>query len=221
MTIRNITMWPSKILTTSTAVIPAAAIDTLPVQEAVTDLLDTCATVGGFGLAAPQIGKGLRVAVIDLDAILPNDDGQGSMGWLIMLNPQITNEQGESKLQEGCLSIPKQSAFVPRAENLTLEYTDREGNQHTLEAKGLLATVIAHEVDHLNGVSFPERLSRFQRTRMKDRMRKLKKKLKKAGWAFLPVPGAVKYEGLSVNSLLEEYSDSLKKVDACSNLETT
>jgi|APSaa5957512622_1039677.scaffolds.fasta_scaffold35164_3 peptide deformylase len=192
MTVRNITMWPNKILATSTAPIPEAAIDSHPVQSIIEDLIDTCSTVGGFGLAAPQIGKGLRAAVINLDNVLPDkEDGQGSMGWLIMLNPVISNEKGESKMEEGCLSMPRQSAFVPRAESLTLEYTDRDGNQHTLEAEGLLATVIAHEMDHLDGKVFADRLSRFQRTRLRERMMKLKKKLQKVGYASLPVPGAV------------------------------
>lgn len=194
MTIRNITMWPNKILSTSTDLIPDAAIDTPPIQEIVEDLIDTCTTVGGFGLAAPQIGISARVAVINLDAAIPAEDGQGEMGWLVMLNPKIINEQGEQKMEEGCLSVPRQSAFVPRAESLTLEYTDRESNQHTLDAEGLLATVIAHEVDHLDGKIYADRLSRFQRTRMKERMRKIKSKLKKAGWSFLPVPGAVPYD---------------------------
>nr|WP_300095668.1 peptide deformylase [Sedimentibacter sp.] len=111
------------------------------------DMLDTMYENDGVGLAAPQVGILKRVVTIDVD------DGN----IYRMINPKVIKSSGEQTDQEGCLSVPETKGMVKRPMNVTAVYTDEEGNEVTVEAEGLLARAICHEIDHLDGVLFIDR----------------------------------------------------------------
>ncbi|MEL7646961.1 MAG: peptide deformylase [Sedimentibacter sp.] len=111
------------------------------------DMVDTMYENDGVGLAAPQVGILKRVVTIDVD------DGNVYR----MINPRIIKQSGEQKDQEGCLSVPEKKGMVARPMNVTAVYTDEEGNEVAVEAEGLLARAICHEVDHLDGILFVDR----------------------------------------------------------------
>ena len=108
------------------------------------DMAETMYASEGVGIAAPQIGKSIRVCVVDVDKKNRYD----------LINPVITYREGSVVDNEGCLSCPKLFGDVERAEKIRVEYTSRFGKKKTLEAEGLLARCIQHEVDHLDGRLF-------------------------------------------------------------------
>ncbi len=113
------------------------------------DLEDTMASANGVGLAAPQIGKPLRVITV-----LNGDD------ILTLANPEIVKGSGESVEEEGCLSLPLYYGPVARAAKITVRGLDPRGNKVRRKAEGLLARALQHEIDHLNGVIFKDKLAR-------------------------------------------------------------
>ena len=118
-------------------------------QELIDDMIDTMHKYNGVGLAAVQVGILKRVLVIDL-----YDD----KGPIVMINPVILKEKGEQEVEEGCLSFPNQFAKVIRPAEVVAEYIDRNGRKMRVHAKELLAQAIAHEVDHLNGELFIDKI---------------------------------------------------------------
>jgi peptide deformylase len=128
----------------------------------------------GIGLAAPQVGLDLRLAVIDLQ---PEDKPSP----ITLINPRIEKvSREEATREEGCLSIPGQYADVTRPERVTVAYHDLDGNPQTIEADGLLATCLQHEIDHLDGVLFVDHLSALKRNMIMRKMVK-ERRLKKSG----------------------------------------
>ncbi len=120
-------------------------------QTLIDEMLVTMRQANGIGLAGPQIGRSIRLAVIDGQA---NDRREP----FILINPVIeTISADQAALEEGCLSAPKVYGLVPRARRLTVVAVDRQGQTYRLEASELLARVIQHEVDHLNGRLFIDR----------------------------------------------------------------
>lgn len=118
-------------------------------QELIDDMIDTMHKFNGVGLAAVQVGILKRVIVIDL-----YDD----KGPIVMINPEILKTKGEQEVEEGCLSFPNQFAKVIRPTEVIAEYTDRTGKRVKIKAKDLLAQAISHEVDHLNGEVFIDKI---------------------------------------------------------------
>ena len=113
------------------------------------------------GLAAPQVGKLLRVIVVDASR---NRKGQwNNHGQLVMINPIITYREGEQTGQEGCMSIPDYFGVVTRARKIRVEYLDLDGNDMTLETKRYESVVIQHEIDHLDGYLFLDRITSLKR----------------------------------------------------------
>ena len=119
------------------------------IQTLIDDMIETMHKYNGVGLSAVQVGVLKRVVVIDIE------DGEGAR---IFINPKITKTKGEHEVEEGCLSFPNQYAKVIRPKELTVEALDRNGKKFTLKAKDLLAQAIAHEVDHLEGIVFTDRM---------------------------------------------------------------
>ena len=115
------------------------------IQTLIDDMIDTMHKFEGVGLAAVQVGVLKRVLVIDL-----YDD----KGPIAMINPVIIKEKGEQEVEEGCLSFPNQYAKIIRPAEVVAEYIDRDGKKVKIKAKELLAQAISHEVDHLNGEVF-------------------------------------------------------------------
>lgn len=112
------------------------------------DMYETMLAHDGVGIAAPQIGKNLQMAVVEVDE---NDRFD-------LINPQIIDRKGKSVFVEGCLSIPHVFGTVERAEEITVRYYDREGDEMEVTAYGYLARAIQHEIDHLNGVLFTDKV---------------------------------------------------------------
>ena len=115
------------------------------IRELLDDMLETMHKYNGVGLAAPQVGILKRVVVIDL-----YDDN----GPLKLVNPKIVKQKGKQEVEEGCLSFPNQYAKMIRPEEIVAEALNEKGEKKKIEAKGLLAQAICHEIDHLDGVLF-------------------------------------------------------------------
>jgi peptide deformylase len=134
------------------------------VRQLVDDMAETMYAAPGIGLAAIQVDVLQRVIVIDLSET--RDQLQ------VFINPEITERDGQQTIEEGCLSVPGIYEPVTRAEHIKVRALDRHGKPFELEARGLLATCIQHEVDHLNGIVFVDHLSRLKRSRIKKKIEK-------------------------------------------------
>ena len=132
------------------------------------DMLETMYDAPGIGLAAIQIGEPLRMLVIDLS----KDDEPNEPH--VFINPEIVARMDDINVhEEGCLSIPDYYAEVERPAGVTVTYLDRDGTPRTVEADGLMATCLQHEIDHLNGVLFIDHISRLKREMVVRRFKKL------------------------------------------------
>ena len=144
------------------------------IQRIVDDMFDTMYAEEGIGLAATQVDIHQRIIVIDVSE---NRDER-----LVLINPELLEQSGETGIEEGCLSIPEQGAFVPRAEKVKIRALNRDGKSFELEADGLLAICIQHEMDHLVGKLFIDYLSPMKRQRIRQKVEKLDRmKAKAAG----------------------------------------
>lgn len=128
-----------------------------PILGLITDLIDTMkAGPGSVGVAAPQIGVSLCACVVDVSENRHGKDN--NHGLLVMLNPAILSSSGSSIMREGCMSVPDYTGDVERATLVTVEYMDQEGKIRTVEASGFEAVAIQHEMDHLDGILFLDRI---------------------------------------------------------------
>jgi peptide deformylase len=141
-----------------------------PLRKLADDMLDTMYDAPGIGLAAIQVGEPLRMLVIDL-----HKEGEPKAPR-VFINPEIVEQSGDASVyEEGCLSIPDYYAEVERPSKVRVKYLDRDGKQQEVEAEGLLATCLQHEVDHLNGVLFIDHISKLKRDMVVRRFKKLAK----------------------------------------------
>jgi peptide deformylase len=145
--------------------------DTAELNEMIADMWETMYAAKGVGLAAPQIGIGKRVSVIDTSV------GEDATKKIVIINPEITFQEGKQTGEEGCLSIPGFREPVSRANKVSVRAQDPSGQEIVLEGEELLARAFQHEIDHLNGVLFINHLSALKR----DIIRRKIKKLQKAG----------------------------------------
>ncbi|MBT8348612.1 MAG: peptide deformylase [Sulfurovum sp.] len=140
------------------------------------DMYETMRASNGVGLAAIQVGIDLRALIINIP--LEDVDGehdQPKENTLEMINPVIIEKDGSEKFQEGCLSIPGVYEEVERAKHVKVEYCDREGNKHTIEDDEFLAVAIQHEMDHLDGKVFIEKLSYMKRKKFEKEWKRRQK----------------------------------------------
>ena len=129
----------------------------------------------GIGLAAIQVAHPFRALVLNI----PDEDGEQLDENLIeIINPVITHKDGESVYQEGCLSVPHFYEDVKRFETISIDYQDRDGNRKTIDADGLLAIAIQHEIDHLEGILFIDKLSYSRRKKFEKEYKKMQKEKK-------------------------------------------
>jgi len=133
------------------------------------DMVDTMYAAPGIGLAAPQIGVALRVCVIDLSV------GKKGGELLTLINPEFLERDGMQLEDEGCLSLPGFNAIVPRPQRAVVRAFDRTGQPRVIEATGLLARAFQHEIDHLDGLLFLNRLRGLKRDMIVRRIRKLQR----------------------------------------------
>jgi peptide deformylase len=135
-------------------------------QALIDDMVETMYAAPGVGLAANQVGRLERLFVAN-----PSDDRDPSQ-LLVVVNPELVEAEGEIVSEEGCLSVPEFRDDVRRARRVLLRGLDRHGGPLEIETEGLLARIFQHEVDHLNGVLFVDRLSPAKRLLLKPRLRK-------------------------------------------------
>ncbi|MDE3116669.1 MAG: peptide deformylase [Pseudomonadota bacterium] len=153
---------------------PVAGIDA-ELRTLIADMIETMYDADGIGLAAIQVGAAKRLLVLDIDQ---KDGGRNPR---VFINPVITAASEETAvMEEGCLSVPEIWDEVERPISITVEYLDGDGAPQTLEADGLLATCLQHEMDHLDGVLFLDHLSKLKRSMALKKLAKAKK-LKAAG----------------------------------------
>jgi len=136
-------------------------------KKLVEDMFESMYAANGVGLAAPQIGLSLQLAVIDITT------GKDPKAKLVLANPKILSGEGSQKEEEGCLSLPGLHAEVRRPERVTLRAQDVTGKEYTMPGEGLLARAFCHETDHLHGKLFIAHLSMLKRDIMRRRARKL------------------------------------------------
>jgi len=138
------------------------------IQQLIKDMAETMYSAAGIGLAATQVNVLLRIVVID---------GSPTHDQLrVFVNPEIVARAGLSDLEEGCLSVPGIYEKVPRANRITVRALDAQGVSFDLEADGLLAVCIQHEMDHLDGKVFVDYLSRLKRQRIMEKLKKLRRR---------------------------------------------
>lgn len=128
------------------------------INNLVQDLIDTMHDgPGSVGVAAPQIGVTLRVCVVDVSKNRHGKDN--NHGLLCMINPEITDRSGNATMREGCMSVPDYTGDVDRATEITLRYTEPEGTTKVITTNGFEAVAIQHEMDHLDGILFLDRIT--------------------------------------------------------------
>jgi peptide deformylase len=147
---------------------PVGAI-TLDIQALVDDMIETMYAAPGIGLAAPQVGVPLRLCVIDLSVGSRRDD------LIVLVNPEFVEREGMQLEEEGCLSIPGFTSTVARPERVVVRGLDRDGKPRSFEGTGLLARAFQHEMDHLDGTLFVDRLRGFNRELIVRRIQKLRR----------------------------------------------
>jgi peptide deformylase len=150
--------------------IPAQRVEKIDAatRKLVDDMIETMYAAPGVGLAASQVDAHRQIIIIDV-----SDDRSDLR---VFINPEITRREGQAVNQEGCLSVPGIYDNVERAESVTVTALDRTGARFTLNASGLLATCIQHEMDHLQGKVFVERLSDLKQNRIRAKLKKRQRK---------------------------------------------
>ncbi len=138
-------------------------------RKLIRDMAETMYAAPGIGLAATQIDKHIQLIVMDISET--HDDLK------VFINPELLDQQGEKENEEGCLSVPGIYEKVRRAERVTVRALDEQGKPFTLEADGLLAVCIQHEIDHLHGRVFVEHLSHLKQTRIRAKLKKQRREV--------------------------------------------
>lgn len=160
MSVLNIRKYPEDVLKKKTK--PVSRFDS-ELQKLIDDMIETMYAAPGVGLAANQVGVSKQVAVIDVSS----RDEASSL--IVLVNPEIVHEEGEDSSEEGCLSIPEYTTVVKRAEKVKVRCHDRNGGTIEIDAEGLLARALQHEIDHLNGYLLIDRIGRIKREFFKKR----------------------------------------------------
>ncbi len=163
----NILKYPDPFLKTKAAEV--AGID--EVKALIPDMIETMYHARGIGLAATQVGADKRMAVLDVPD--ENDERkERGKNLIVLINPRILHAESSIVYEEGCLSIPGITADVERYAALRVSSLDRDGKTVEFDAQGLFAIAIQHEIDHLDGILFIDRLSRLKREMIKRKIRK-------------------------------------------------
>jgi peptide deformylase len=150
---------------------PTAAITEFgpELEELTEDMFASMYAAQGVGLAAPQIGKNLRLTVVDVTA------GKNPEGKIVLINPEIIHAEGEKREEEGCLSIPGFRGYVVRPQFVTVKAQNAKGETFEIRGEDLLARAFCHEIDHLNGILFIQHLSMLKRDLIRRKIKKLRK----------------------------------------------
>jgi peptide deformylase len=154
MALLTIKRYPEKVLREKTE--PVSEFDE-ELQKLIDDMIETMYAAPGVGLAANQVGVSKQVTVIDVCV------GEAESSLIELINPEIVHREGEHSSEEGCLSIPEYTTIVTRAERVKVKGFDRKGNPVEIDADGILAKALQHEIDHLNGFLLIDRIGRIKR----------------------------------------------------------
>lgn len=165
MNLLKIYQYPERVLRKETK--PVEVFDE-NLKQLAQNMAETMYDAPGVGLAAPQVGKSLKIIVVDT-----SKDPEEQKVFLTMVNPQIIAHEGAQIDEEGCLSVPDLTAKVKRYKKVTVAYQDLEGNNHEMETEDRFAVVMQHEIDHLNGILFIDHLSSIKRNLYKKKVKKL------------------------------------------------
>jgi peptide deformylase len=160
----------------------SAPIETLTdeIRALARDMLEVMYDEPGIGLAAPQVGEAVRLVVVDTEWT----EEAADRNPLVLVNPEIVDREGTVTWTEGCLSVPDFQAEVERSERVRLEAQDLDGEELVIDAEGLQAVCFQHEIDHLDGILFIDRISRLKREMYARRRKKqLRQELDEAGSA--------------------------------------
>jgi peptide deformylase len=177
MALREIVKFPDRRLRQVAQ--PVAEIDEA-IRTLAHDMLEVMYDEPGIGLAAPQMGEAVRLIVVDTE--WTGEDAQRNP--LVLVNPEIENAEGKIVSTEGCLSVPDFEAEVERAEKIRLRAQDLDGKEVVIDAEGLQAVCFQHEVDHLDGILFIDRISRLKRDLyVRKRKKQLRQDLEESGTA--------------------------------------
>lgn len=154
---------------------PAETIETITpeIKQLADEMVDIMYANNGIGLAAPQIGHSYRLITVDISGPEERSDLR------VLVNPEIVKKEGEVQSDEGCLSVMGLRATAPRYEKVTVKAKDLEGNDVTIEADGMLAICLQHEIDHINGTLFIDRISRLKRSLYEKKLKKWLRKQEK------------------------------------------
>jgi len=166
MAIREIKKFPDPVLRRKTAVVETIDSD---LCRLIDDMVETMRAAPGVGLAANQVGVPFQVAVIDIG----DHEEEGKKHPLVVLiNPEVLSQEGTVVAEEGCLSVPDFTEKVKRAARIKVRAKDRSGKTFELDADGLMAKALQHEIDHLNGILFIDRLSPIKKSIFRRRLKK-------------------------------------------------
>lgn len=164
MAIRPIRLYPDPVLRE-----PCAEVTTFDdeLRRLAADMVETMHNAPGVGLAAPQVGEPIRLTVVDLSV------GEDPDALLVLVNPMLVEEDGKATEVEGCLSLPGLTDRVDRPTRIQVEARNLEGEPYQLTAEDWLARAVCHEMDHLDGVLFVDRLRGLRRERARRKLRKM------------------------------------------------
>jgi peptide deformylase len=160
MAILEIKKYPERVLMVKTS-----AVENFDsrLQRLIDDMIETMYAAPGIGLAANQVGFSSRVIVVDVS------DREEKSPLIVLINPEIVFSSGEADIEEGCLSVPGYTTVVRRAAEVTVTGLDRNGKPVEVKGGGLLAKALQHEIDHINGILFIDRIGRIKREFFKKR----------------------------------------------------
>jgi peptide deformylase len=160
MAIRKVLRMGHPVLRRPADPIDPAAIPTFETRLLIGDMIDTLHDYGGIGLAAPQVGESVRIAIVEIPEGGTRYGDVPGMPLTIFFNPTITILETESRgFWEGCLSVPGLRGFVERPQKIRVDYIDAESTRQSMELAGFMATVFQHEFDHLDGKLYVDRIS--------------------------------------------------------------
>lgn len=163
MALLEIRKYPDQVLKRKAAPVTAVNGD---LQRLIDDMVETMYAAPGIGLAAPQVGASLRLVVVDVSI------REEQHPLLVLINPEVVEADGLVECEEGCLSVPQYLAAVKRAERVVVKARDRHGEPLHVEGTGLLSRALQHEIDHLDGLLFVDRLSPIKREFFRKRYQK-------------------------------------------------
>ncbi len=165
MALREIITWPHPVLKRKAA--PVERVDDA-LRRLIDDMVETMYAAPGVGLAAPQVAESLRLCVVDVGV----QDGKPGADLVVLVNPRLVVAEGSITWTEGCLSVPDFEEPIERAATIVVEALDRDGREVRVEADGLKAVCIQHEMDHLRGVTIADKVSFVKRNLYLQKVRK-------------------------------------------------